>query len=210
MEFLREVLKGVRRLVEPEDQPTGDDELDLSSEEPTDSEPSDDFEYDTTLGEPEDDELPAGEMGPPDEGAPFTPPAGGSGGGVVGTPSDGPSDEEYDLGEPEANDQAEGEDEHPELDGLAGDATEDPDRQGLIRTVKDAHLVYKRNTEDGTFEELWVYNVSTLRDELNVKKAILAGTDIPPNKTASPDGSQTYEIWSAGNAEMILIRGLPN
>lgn len=101
-------------------------------------------------------------------------------------------------------------DPHPELDGIADEATSDPDRQGLIRTVKDAHLVYKRDTEDGTFEELWIYNLTTLRGELDVKKAILAGTDIPTNKTRSPDGSQTYEIWSSGNAEMILIKGLPN
>jgi hypothetical protein len=103
-----------------------------------------------------------------------------------------------------------GEDEHPELDGIADDATDDPNRQGLIRTVKGAHLVYKRETEEGSFEELWIYNVSTLRDELIVKKAILAGTDIPTNKMQSPDGDQTYEIWSAGNAELLMIKGLPN
>jgi len=103
-----------------------------------------------------------------------------------------------------------GGEEHPELDGIADVATDDPDKQGLIRTVKDAHLVYKRTTEDGSFEELWIYNLNTLRNELEVKKAILAGTDIPPSKVRSPDGTQTYEIWSSGNAEMILIKGLPN
>lgn len=103
-----------------------------------------------------------------------------------------------------------GAEEHPELDGIANDAVDDPDRQGLIRTVKNAHLVYKRETEDGTFDELWIYNLTTLHDELDVKKAILAGTDIPPNKMTSPDGAQTYHMWSAGNAEMILIKGLPN
>lgn len=103
-----------------------------------------------------------------------------------------------------------GDDQHPELDGIADDATDDPDHQGLIRNVKNAHLVYKRETEDGAFEELWIYNVSTLKDELIVKKAILAGTDIPPNKMQSPDGSQSYELWSAGNAELLMIKGLPN
>lgn len=102
------------------------------------------------------------------------------------------------------------EDDHPELDGIADDATDDPNRQGLIRTVKGAHLVYKRETEEGSFEELWIYNVTTLRDELIVKKAILAGTDIPTNKMQSPDGAQSYEIWSAGNAELLMIKGLPN
>lgn len=103
-----------------------------------------------------------------------------------------------------------GEDENPELDGAAEDAVEDPDRAGLIRSIAKAHLVYKRETEDGTFEELWIYNVDTLRDELAVRKAILAGTDIPVNKTKSPDGSQEYSMWTAGNAEMLLVTGLTN
>lgn len=93
-------------------------------------------------------------------------------------------------------------------DGMEMDEPEDPNRQGLIRTVKGAHLVYKRSVDDGAFEELWIYNVSTLRDEVTIRKAILAGTDIPVNKTQSPDGSQSFETWSAGNAELMLIKGL--
>jgi hypothetical protein len=130
------------------------------------------------------------------------------------TPEDGdlslddPSEEVEDLSDDPDLDALD--DEHPELDGIADDATDDPNRQGLIRTVKGAHLVYKRETEEGTFEELWIYNVTTLKDELIVKKAILAGTDIPPNKMQSPDGDQSYEIWSAGNAELLLVKGLPN
>lgn len=85
---------------------------------------------------------------------------------------------------------------------------EDPNRQGMIRTVKGAHLVYKREVEDGTFEELWQYNTSTLRDEITVRKAILAGTDIPVNKSQSPDGSQSFETWAVGNAELLLVKGL--
>ena len=106
-------------------------------------------------------------------------------------------------------------------DNLAGDGApgedppmeepsepEDPNRQGMVRTVKGAHLVYKREVEDGTYEELWQYNTSTLRDEITIRKAILAGTDIPVNKAQSPDGSQSFETWAAGNAELMLIRGL--
>lgn len=99
-------------------------------------------------------------------------------------------------------------------DGIGGeddsdlDEPEDPNRQGLIRAVKGAHLVYKRSVDDGAFEELWIYNVSTLRDEITIRKAILAGTDIPVNKAQSPDGSQSFETWSAGNAELMLIKGL--
>lgn len=86
---------------------------------------------------------------------------------------------------------------------------EDPNRRGMIRTVKGAHLVYKREVEDGTYEELWIYNASTLRDEITIRKAVLAGTDIPVNKSQSPDGAQSVETWAAGNAELMLIRGLP-
>lgn len=109
------------------------------------------------------------------------------------------------LGDNEGGDETD-----PKLDALTDKTTEDPDRQGLVRKVKGAHLVYKRQIEDGTYEELWIYNSGNLRDELDVRKAVLAGTDIPTTKTTSPDGAQKYELWSAGNAEMLQIKGLPN
>jgi len=128
-----------------------------------------------------------------------------------------PPDDEADEG-PETSDEGDDEftppDDEADVDGIATDiadgVSENPNRQGLIRVVKGAHLVYKREKENGTFDELWMYNIVSLRDELKLKKMILAGTDIPPAQTQSDDGSQTYEIWSAGNAELILIRGLPN
>lgn len=95
-----------------------------------------------------------------------------------------------------------------ELDSLIGKTLEDPDRQGLIRKVKGAHLVYKRQTEDGTFEELWIYKIDNVRDEIEIRKAILAGTDIPVNKLQSPDSSQSYEVWTVGDVEMLLVKGL--
>lgn len=97
-----------------------------------------------------------------------------------------------------------------DLDDVVNQASDDPDKQGLIRTVKKAHLVFKRQSSNGTFEELWVYNLGTLRDELETRKAILAGTDIPTTKTKSPDGTQSYTIWTAGNVEMLHVIGLPN
>jgi ribosome modulation factor len=117
--------------------------------------------------------------------------------------------DELDLDDDLGDNEAETGDDQ-KLDALTDKASEDPDRQGVIRTVKSAHLVYKRQTEDGTYEELWIYNIGNMRDELDVRKAILAGTDIPTSKTASPDGTQQYELWSAGNAELLQIRGLPN
>lgn len=121
------------------------------------------------------------------------------------------SEDDLDLGLDQPED-AEGEDQDSgELDAIANKATEDPDKQGLIRKVKNAHLVYKRQTEDGTYEELWVYNTNNqLKDELDIRKAILAGTDIPVSGTESPDSSQTYEVWSSGNVEMLLVKGIQN
>ena len=89
--------------------------------------------------------------------------------------------------------------------------SDDTDRQGIIRTVDGAHLVYKRTTEDSTFEELWIYNINDqMKDELKIRRAILSGTDIESGKTRSSDGTQQYESWTIGNAQMISITGLPN
>lgn len=109
--------------------------------------------------------------------------------------------------------------EDPELDDIAGDDAEmgdegtgepeDPNRAGVIRYVKGAHLVYKREQEDGTYEEMWIFNSGEFKKDMDVKKAILAGTDIPVNATASEDGSQEVSMWSAGNADIVVIRGLP-
>lgn len=88
---------------------------------------------------------------------------------------------------------------------------ENPDRAGVIRTVDGAHLVYKRQTEDGSFEELWLYNTgNSVTSELEVRRDILAGTDIPPKGTKSPDGSQYYSITTLGNAQYLNVHGLPN
>ena len=88
---------------------------------------------------------------------------------------------------------------------------DDPNRQGIIRVVDKAHLVYKRQMPDGTFDELWIYNISKeLRDELATRKKILAGTDIPPTRTRSADGSQKYTMTTLGDAQYVHITGLPN
>lgn len=88
---------------------------------------------------------------------------------------------------------------------------DDPDYQGIIRTVPNAHLVYKRQQTNGTFEELWQYNIGKdFKKELEIRRAILAGTDIPQMKMRSPDGSQAYELWTAGNCQLLRVIGLPN
>lgn len=92
-----------------------------------------------------------------------------------------------------------------------GDITpEDPNRAGLIRFVKGAHLVYKRQGEDGSYEELWIYPIDKINSGHKIKRAILAGTDIELDTEHSPDGKQTNQVWTVGNAQMIQINGLPN
>lgn len=90
------------------------------------------------------------------------------------------------------------------------DDVEDEDRTGVIRTVANAHLIYKQQTETGSFEELWIYNIGKGKNDLDVKRDILAGTDIPPTKTTSPDGSQTFSITTMGNAQYLHVTGLQN
>lgn len=102
-------------------------------------------------------------------------------------------------------------DDNQELDQIADKSTEDPNKAGLIRKVKGAHLVYKREQPDGRFEELWIFNSSdAVKQSMDIRSAIIAGTDIPVNKTSSPDGEQSYQLWTAGNAEILNIVGLQN
>lgn len=87
----------------------------------------------------------------------------------------------------------------------------DPNRAGIIRTVNNAHLIYKRQEEDGAYEELWIFNIhDSTNDEMDIRRDILAGTDIPAQKTKSLDGQQSYSITTMGNAQMLKVSGLPN
>lgn len=105
-------------------------------------------------------------------------------------------------------DEAAGDDEAPE--GLDMEE-EDPNFQGNIRTVAGANLVYKRKEEDGNYEELWIYNVGNdIKKETQIRRAILAGTDIVPSQRESEDGTQRAETFTVGNVQFLKIRGLPN
>lgn len=166
---------------------------------------------------PDEDEL----FGDPD--SPLRGPKNGSLGGMS-SEEDGKLSSEEDFGDPMAgpnrgmrpgtgpdgvafgNDMASDED-----DSREEEEEEDPDRQGTIRVVKGAKLIFKRQQPDGTFSEMWAYNVGQgLHETLGVKRAILSGTDIPENHFQSPDGKQRYKIVTMGNAQLIKIEGLPN
>lgn len=98
-----------------------------------------------------------------------------------------------------------------EMEGEEGEVPqEDQDFQGEIRTVRGANLVYKRKTDDGNFEELWIYNVGNdIKRETQVRRAILAGTDVDPGSQESKDGSQRADTTTAGNVQFLHIVGLP-
>lgn len=80
------------------------------------------------------------------------------------------------------------------------------------RYVKGAHLVAKKQVDATNFEEIWIYRIDPNSPEQSgtILKAILAGTDIPENKSRSDDGKQSYSIWTAGNAQYVHITGLSN
>lgn len=87
---------------------------------------------------------------------------------------------------------------------------EDPNFQGIIRTVKGANLVFKRQQEDNTFTELWVMNFGKdMKKESVIKRAILAGTDVDASSQQSQDGKQNVDLTNIGNIQFITISGLP-
>ena len=129
----------------------------------------------------------------------------------------GGKDEEGGMVSPKADDDERApatpgeEDLTDELPDEGEDEDEGKGGEPVIRTVDNAHLVYKRQNPEGSYDELWVYNVSDdMNDELEIRRAILAGTDIPPKKTRSEDRSQKYNLTTLGNAQLLHITGLPN
>lgn len=121
-------------------------------------------------------------------------------------------EEEFKMDDKGEEDDFNLEDEDEEFDlEREGEGEGDMDREGVIRTVSSAHLIYKRQNEEGNYDELWIYNTGAdMKDELEVRRSILAGTDIPTNRTKSDDGTQLYTLSSMGNAQYLHIRGLPN
>ncbi len=138
-------------------------------------------------------------------------------------PTEGDGELDDELGDPDAGDfgEVDPNDENPNLDGDDPfdrkpevdefQIEDDQDRQGNVHYVKDAHLVYRRKQEDGTFEEMWIYNVGdeAARKPDDIIRDILAGTDIDDNQISSEDGAQEYTLWTVGNGQILKITGLP-
>lgn len=90
------------------------------------------------------------------------------------------------------------------------ESEQDPNRQGMIRNVRGAYMVYKKMSSNNSYEELWVYNLGDVKYQTKIRNAILSGTDIDPIDMRSPDNDQTATIWSKGNVQFLHINGLPN
>lgn len=125
-------------------------------------------------------------------------------------PKQDDSEDDFDFDKDENSDDQDNDSDSDEDQQDAPLENKDPNRQGVIRVVAGAHLVYKRQKDESSYEELWIFNVGNkLEDELKIKRAILAGTDIEQNKVRSQDGSQSYTLVTMGNAQMLCIHGLP-
>lgn len=122
-------------------------------------------------------------------------------------------DSEDEFSDDEFSDDMDGEDQTDELsDDPEGEgAPQDGNYQGNVRNVPGAMLIYKKEAEDSTFEELWIYNVGKdIKQETSTRRAILNGTDISPQNNKSKDNKQTAKVTSIGNVQFLNIFGLPN
>lgn len=80
--------------------------------------------------------------------------------------------------------------------------------QGSVRRVSRAKLLWKKKEGDGTFTERWMYLAQSISDLVEIKRKILAGTDIPVNKTTSPDGHQGFVMEQFGDCVFLTINGV--
>ena len=83
--------------------------------------------------------------------------------------------------------------------------------QGNVRTVQNARLIYKRKQPNGTYEELWLFNVSSdPKINAKIKKDILTITNIDDTdeRRISPDGGQTHETSVIGNIAYVKVSGI--
>lgn len=121
------------------------------------------------------------------------------------------ADSDDEFGDEEPDNEFEDSDEEFDEDSFGDEEPEkNPNKEGLIRSVKGAYLVYKRVTENNNYEELWVFNLGNVKYQTRIRNAILAGTDVDPVDLRSPDNEQRAAIWSKGNVQFLHIDGLPN
>jgi len=122
----------------------------------------------------------------------------------------GNDESDFDLSPDGDGDGDEEDPEDDELDPIVDDATDNPKKSGVLRTVDGAHLIKKFRSDTGTFTELWMYMTVDLKSDMVIRRAITADTDIPPGRVQSSDGNQTMSTWSCGNVEFVELQGLPD
>lgn len=96
---------------------------------------------------------------------------------------------------------------------VPGDSPDDIGaQQSVTRSVPGAHLIYKRQSDVDSFEELWIFRLDPKSPTAGskIEEQIYAGTDIDIATMASEDGTQQAHTWVAGNAKFIHITGLAN
>lgn len=76
------------------------------------------------------------------------------------------------------------------------------------RRVPRARLLWKKKDDNGTFTERWMYVATNIDDLVAIKRKVLAGTDIPVNKSMSPDGHQSVMMEQFGDLCYLTITGL--
>lgn len=117
-------------------------------------------------------------------------------------------DEDLDIEDGDASeyDPLEMEDFDPDLNSL-----DEPIYDGIVRAIKGAYLVSRKEQPDETFTEVWIYNVDNKYEtEANIRKAIISGTDIDPKSNVSEDKSQEAIYTTVGNVQFLTITGLPS
>jgi len=108
-----------------------------------------------------------------------------------------------------------GEFDDEDMDAVEDDEYEEDEEStrydGVVRAVKGAYLVSKKQQPDETFTEVWMYNTGKKYEvEANIRKSILAGTDIDPMSNYSEDKSQEAVLRSVGNVQYLTLVGLPD
>jgi len=115
------------------------------------------------------------------------------------------------MGEEETEQEEMGQDDMNPDEHEPEEEKEESKFEGIVRSIKGANLVSKKQQADETFTEVWIYNVGKkFSDEAGIRKGILSGTDIDPTKNFSEDGSQEAVISSLGNVQYLTLTGIPD
>jgi hypothetical protein len=119
--------------------------------------------------------------------------------------------DDFSQGDMAQGDLSQGDLEQPELDPDEEPEEEPSEFEGVVRSVKGAVLVSKKQQPDETYTEVWMYNAGKkYKHEANIRRSVLSGTDIDPSRNFSEDGSQEATIVTLGNIQYMTLSGIPD